>query len=154
MNRSHLFIGSGACLASIGLFALSFSYRDLGGGTGDPGTMFVPRLILGLIFAVGIFSCVSAFLPKANVPVEPDSRDEDIVPGITWTAVIAAAATGLYLLAFQEELYFWATPVYLAFTLWLAGIRSWVMIASISLGFTLVAYYGFYILLGVPLLSV
>jgi hypothetical protein len=156
MSRSSLIIGSGACLASIALFAVSFSYRNLGGGQGDPGALFLPRLILALIFAVGAWSFISSFLPESeSEPNElADRQDDDIVPGITRKPVLAAIATAIYLVGFRYELYFWATPLYLAYTLWLAGIRRWSTILLIAGGFTLIAYLGFYLLLDVPLLTV
>src|ERR1700754_1705400 len=101
MNRSNFMIGTGACVVSAGLFLMSFSYRSLGGGIGDPGAMFVPRLILSLIFAVGCIAMVMAFFTKSDTGKQVDDRDADIVPGITLTAVIAAVATAFYLLAFQ-----------------------------------------------------
>ncbi|MCO5066592.1 MAG: tripartite tricarboxylate transporter TctB family protein [Rhizobiaceae bacterium] len=153
MDRTHFTIGLGACMASVGLYAASLSYRVLGGGPGDPGTMFMPRLVLVLIFLIGLWSCVSAVL-WPNTHTASDEEDDDVMPGITLRSVIAMLATAAYLYAFRMELYFWATPLYLAFVLWLAGIRNWKTLILLPALFTLMAYFGFYRLLAVPLLTV
>lgn len=152
MDRTHFTIGLGACIASAALYAMSLNYRILGGGLGDPGTMFMPRLVLALIFLVGLWSCVSALAWPHRIP--GSDEDDEVLPGITLKSVMAVLATALYLYAFRMGLYFWATPLYLAFVLWLAGIRGWKTLILLPAIFTLIAYFGFYRLLAVPLLTV
>lgn len=154
LHLQRLLTGVGACLLSGALFLASFAYRDLDGGEGDPGTLFMPRLVMGLAFAVGLWSCISAFLPRQETE-ERGIEDDDPVPaGIGWKPVVAILATAVYLMCFYWHGYFWATPLYLAFVLVLAGIRNWRTIVLIAGGFWLAAYFIFYRLLDVPFLAV
>tara|TARA_R110002124_G_scaffold104370_13_gene254355 strand:- start:6658 stop:7122 length:465 start_codon:yes stop_codon:yes gene_type:complete len=150
-NRIAGAIVMGACVA---YFIPSLTFATPPPSSTDPGMAVWPQTLAVLGFLSGLTLFFSTpLLPERSISMHGGEHGQ-IGSGGSRTVLIGIVLTVLYAAAMKFELYFIATPVYVAAMLWLCGARSIPMIISVVIGTELVGYLVFFKLLGVPLLQV
>lgn len=142
-------------LFAVVMFGFTFFLPDV--QDNDPlGMAFFPRMLLILIFVLSVLlfarplrrALASSGDGAAPKPVTEEGSDIHL-----GSVVMGVAATAVYGLCMPVVGYFWITPPFLAFLLWIGGLRRSLPIILITLGFMTFAFFVLYRSLGIPLTS-
>jgi putative tricarboxylic transport membrane protein len=155
-SKDQVDVATGLVVAlfALVLFAFTFLLPDV--RDSDPlGMAFFPRMLLLAMLALSATLGIRAWTRRASsssgeTGTEP-SVDEDSEPQQVGNVALGVAATVAYGIGIPIVGYFWITPPFLAFLLWIGGLRRPVSIALVTLGFVAFAYFVLYRALGIPL---
>jgi hypothetical protein len=154
--RSHRFFGPLLSVFSAAWLWLTFQYIPASNIPGEPGPQAFPIVLGGALLLLGLSITASDFVRKGDTaPVQTNAADDAKSKASKRELRIVLGTVGLLMLyAFLMERvgFLVSTPIVLVLTLAvLLQIRSWVFIAMMSVGTTLVCWLVFVLLLRVPL---
>lgn len=133
-SRRTLTAAAGALLAAASAFLL-WDTRGLPTGLhGAPGPAVWPRIVFVVMLAVAIYLAIDAARRESDAPVAGAGTRYAI------TFIIFAI---LYLAGIETVGFFLITGLFLAASMWLLGLRSWKMLAGVTIGFPLISYLIF-----------
>ncbi|SDP72314.1 tripartite tricarboxylate transporter TctB family protein [Desulforhopalus singaporensis] len=121
------------------LYLVSFEYRVAGRAISQ-NPVWYPRILLVLMMGAAIILFIRGMVKSSA----------DSIPAIDSRVLSGAMiATGIYLILFQNIGFIWATLLLIpSMSCFLGARRPWVIV-SVTVGFTLLVWYGFNDLLNV-----
>lgn len=128
----------GVGLVLITLFLLWTTAGFPPGRSGEPGPALWPRIVLTAIMLLAVLMFVHMLQPRPDRPV--------LETNLT-LPLATMATTMLYLVLLPVLGYFLATPLFLAVTMRILRVRSWHVLAGVSVGFPLGVYLIFGLLM-------
>lgn len=115
----------------------------------DPGPGFYPRLISLLLFAFAVAQIMISLRRKRSAG---EKQGEEKGGNLPYVYVVGTLVISIiYLLLFNVISYTWTTAGFLVALMLLSGVRNWLVLSSVALGYAVVTYYLFGQVLMVPL---
>jgi hypothetical protein len=150
-------IAVAAAVVAIGVAFIVLGLDIRQGSIPDPITARgLPMLVGAAMITLGLVPLVRATLvavrpPRRRTVDSEGSDDEPGFPSSAWRVVWFVVGSLAWTQLVDVVGHFVATPIALAAGLIGLGMRQWLVIAAIAVGFTLIAWFLFATALGIPL---
>ncbi|MCL4425155.1 MAG: tripartite tricarboxylate transporter TctB family protein [Firmicutes bacterium] len=142
-------IGISAGMASLAVFFYSLATFQQEMNPADPGPAFYPRLISLLLVVFAVAQMAISWRQNGLAGEKQGKEGAGRLPYIYVGGTLVISL--IYLLLFKGAGYFWTTAGFLLALMLLGGVRNWLVLSSVALGYSLVTYYLFGQVLMVPL---
>ncbi len=140
MDRRKIDVVISTCLILMSLIILTNDGLSEGGVETDLGSLFLPRIVAGLII---IFSATIAIQSILKLKRNADINEEDIISTEGFMGVnIYIGIFILYWLAVPYIGFLIATPFVMFAVSYLLGGRSWFAMTAMSIVVPLIVFYG------------
>jgi putative tricarboxylic transport membrane protein len=135
LNSNRVLLAVAGYLSAAGIAFLLWETRELPANVyGSPGPGVWPRIVFGLMLAVALILGYTSLRSSDETPVF--ERGTQLAAGLMGLAI-------LYLVAIEPVGFLLTTALFLFASMWMLGMRSWRMLAGVSILFPVIVYVVF-----------